>query len=118
MKLLTHNMLMCNRKGCTIEHFPMKIEPTKLAVHESEFNPDFILNVLPKIDWNALVSGAKDVKTNRTHACASTLRVIQLTALLLLLFFSVVKPFLPSLQQQKTLPTRATSSQSTTSSLM
>ena len=84
MKLLTHNMLMCNRKGCTIEHFPMKIEPTKLAVHESEFNPDFILNVLPKIDWNALVSGAKDVKTNRTHACASTLRVIQLTALLFL----------------------------------
>lgn len=64
MKLLTHNMLICNRKGCTIEHFPMKIEPTKLGVHESEFNPAFILNVLPKIEWAALVKGARDVIIN------------------------------------------------------
>ena len=39
----------------------MKIEPTKLGVHESEFNPAFILNVLPKIEWAALVKGARDV---------------------------------------------------------
>lgn len=61
MRLLTHNLLMCNKKGCTMEHFPMTIKPTRIAVEESEFNPDEVRAMFPKLDWAALVSGAKDV---------------------------------------------------------
>lgn len=61
MRLLTHNLLMCNKRGCTSDHFPMKIKPTKIVVEESEFSPDEVRAMYPKLDWAALVSGAKDV---------------------------------------------------------
>lgn len=61
MRLLTHNLLMCNKRGCTSDHFPMRIKPTKIVVEESEFNPEEVRAMYPKLDWAALVSGAKDV---------------------------------------------------------
>ena len=61
MRLLTHNLLMCNKRGCTSDHFPMKIKPTKIVVEESEFNPEEVRAMYSKLDWAALVSGAKDV---------------------------------------------------------
>ena len=70
MRLLTHNLLMCNKRGCTSDHFPMKIKPTKIVVEESEFSPDEVRAMYPKLDWAALVSGAKDVCLILfAHAC-------------------------------------------------
>ena len=61
MRLLTHNLLMCNKRGCTIEHFPLKIVPTKIAVEASDFNPAEVRAMFGKLEWSALVSAAKDV---------------------------------------------------------
>ena len=67
MRLVTHNILMCNKKGCTQEHFPLHIEATKIEQRASEFNADFIRHMLPKLEWHALVSGAKDVRLAHGH---------------------------------------------------
>ena len=61
MKLLTHNMLICNKKGCTENNFPLKIEATTVDKREFEFQPDFIRRMLATLSWSALVSAAKDV---------------------------------------------------------
>jgi len=61
MRILTHNMLKCNVKHCNKDNFPLKIVAQETETIESECNLDFVVNVLPKLEWDALVSGAKDV---------------------------------------------------------
>ena len=39
----------------------MIIKPTKLVVEESEFSPEEVRAMYSKLDWSALVAGAKDV---------------------------------------------------------
>jgi len=61
MKLLVHNMLTSNMiKGVT-KGFPLGIEATKIEEKEAEFNPEFISRMVPKLDWEALVSTAKSI---------------------------------------------------------
>ena len=36
MKLLTHNMLICNKKGCTSNNFPLKLVATVTKDMEAE----------------------------------------------------------------------------------
>lgn len=62
MRILTHNMLVCNSKACNMHGFPLKITPMKIDTEESEFNPDFITHMLPKIDWAGVLSAASDVR--------------------------------------------------------
>lgn len=62
MKLITHNMLQCNVKGCTTNNFPLDIKANEVAKEETEFRPDFIRHMLPKLDWKALVSAAEQVR--------------------------------------------------------
>jgi len=62
MRVLTHNMLMCNVKGCISNNFPLIIRATQVENVPSNFNREFVLNVIPKLDWPALVKGAKDVR--------------------------------------------------------
>ncbi|TMW55982.1 hypothetical protein Poli38472_008630 [Pythium oligandrum] len=58
MRLITHNMLVCNKKG--VENgFPLRIVAEEVEVVESEFNADFIRKMLAKIDWSAFLAGAK-----------------------------------------------------------
>jgi multifunctional methyltransferase subunit TRM112 len=54
-------MLVCNVKGCKTNNFPLRIKAIQVEKVESEFKPDFIRNLIPKIHWPALVQGAKDV---------------------------------------------------------
>eukprot|EP01105_Mastigella_eilhardi_P024320 TRINITY_DN6326_c0_g1_i3.p3 TRINITY_DN6326_c0_g1~~TRINITY_DN6326_c0_g1_i3.p3 ORF type:complete len:123 (+),score=46.13 TRINITY_DN6326_c0_g1_i3:41-409(+) len=61
MRLLTQNMLMCVKKGCTQEHFPLHIEAEKVERVASEFKLAFIKSMLERIDWPGLVKSAKDV---------------------------------------------------------
>eukprot|EP00922_Rhytidocystis_sp_ex-Travisia-forbesii_P043191 GHVS01064501.1.p1 GENE.GHVS01064501.1~~GHVS01064501.1.p1 ORF type:complete len:127 (+),score=20.77 GHVS01064501.1:110-490(+) len=67
MRLLTHNLLMCNRKQCG-GGFPLKIvltENVQELVQEEDFNPDFVRNVLEKLDWDALCSTAKSLQLEK-----------------------------------------------------
>lgn len=58
MKLLTTNFLTCAVKQCrgTAEAYPLQFSPdSKLEVSELEFNPAFIVNIMPRIEWDALI---------------------------------------------------------------
>lgn len=58
MKLITHNILMCNRKGCTQNNFPLKIVATKVEELETEqamqFSKALMQRLFEKIEWKAL----------------------------------------------------------------
>ncbi|RKP28110.1 hypothetical protein SYNPS1DRAFT_11705 [Syncephalis pseudoplumigaleata] len=55
MRLLTHNMLQCHARGCTTRNYPLRFEEVRLDTEEkTEVNPDFIMGMLPKLDWAAL----------------------------------------------------------------
>ena len=64
MKLMTHNLLMCNRKGCTLNNFPLRIKCTDMITKESEYDHDLMVRFLKKIDLPALTTACKDVKIN------------------------------------------------------
>ncbi|CEJ02632.1 hypothetical protein G6F70_008892 [Rhizopus microsporus] len=54
MRLITHNMLQCHVKNCNTNNFPLRFEDAQVELIEAEFNPDFMANVLNKLDWDAL----------------------------------------------------------------
>ncbi|GAB5029555.1 trm112-like protein at1g22270-like [Nannochloropsis oceanica] len=58
MRLITHNMLKSNIKG-VVNGFPLRIEADKVEVKETEFNAEFVQNLLPKIEWGALREASK-----------------------------------------------------------
>ncbi|GLD94220.1 hypothetical protein PINS_up002831 [Pythium insidiosum] len=60
MRLITHNMLVCNKKG--VENgFPLRIESDVVEVIESEFHADFVRKMLTKLDYAAFLQGAKSL---------------------------------------------------------
>ena len=70
MRLLTHNLLVCNRKQCN-GGYPFKVVPVdsdiekpSTSIIESEFNPDFIRAMLSKIEWDVLVETAGSLGLN------------------------------------------------------
>ncbi|XP_068309570.1 multifunctional methyltransferase subunit TRM112 homolog A-like [Pyrus communis] len=60
MRLLTHNMLSSNIKGVT-NGFPLRIEIEKVVEKPVDFNPEFLRNMFPKIEWKALVNAARSM---------------------------------------------------------
>lgn len=58
MKLLTHNMLMSpgTRNG-----FPLAIEVEKMEEVEAEFNAEFMVRMVEKIDYGALLKTVASV---------------------------------------------------------
>lgn len=61
MRLITHNMLICNKKGVT-NGFPLRIEAEELEVVACAFDPEFVRKMLSKIDWCAFVAGATSLR--------------------------------------------------------
>lgn len=61
MKLFTHNLLMCNKKGCSINNYPLKIIPTKIINVPHEYNKDSLIRFIQKIDFNGLKSACNDL---------------------------------------------------------
>jgi len=57
MRLLTHNQLICVVKGCT-DNYPLKLVPTKVETEETDCNFDFILHVLPNVEYKTLYETA------------------------------------------------------------
>jgi multifunctional methyltransferase subunit TRM112 len=60
MRLLTHNLLMCNRKQCS-GGFPLKIVSRETKLTETDFNAAQIRAMLSRIEYPALVEAAASV---------------------------------------------------------
>ncbi|KAI5199693.1 hypothetical protein AUEXF2481DRAFT_31382 [Aureobasidium subglaciale EXF-2481] len=58
MKLLTLNFLTCARKACKQEPaaFPLHPRDAELESVEIEMNAEFLINVLPRLEWKAVRS--------------------------------------------------------------
>ncbi|KAF8597494.1 Trm112p-domain-containing protein [Ceratobasidium sp. AG-I] len=61
VRLLTHNVLACHAKGCTSNNFPLRFKDAQLVVRDAEFNPDFLKRFMPRLDWGALISSAREL---------------------------------------------------------
>lgn len=67
MKILTVNFLTCAVKTCksSPESFPLHFRDAELEQSDVAYNPDFVRNILPRVDWEALKVTAVEVsKTN------------------------------------------------------
>lgn len=76
VRLITHNLLACHAKGCTSNNFPLKFQDVKLELREAEYNPEFLQGFMPKIEWDALVSGAREVRVRIRFIWFSSLMVL------------------------------------------
>ena len=63
MKILTLNFLTCAVKTCKTSpaSFPLHFRDAELESLEMEYNPTFIRNILPRIDWEALKGTVNEV---------------------------------------------------------
>ncbi|KAJ2932867.1 hypothetical protein H1R20_g4232, partial [Candolleomyces eurysporus] len=61
VRLITHNLLGCHVKNCNANNFPLEFKNARVELVEAEFNPDFLRNFLPKIEWKALVDTARQL---------------------------------------------------------
>lgn len=57
MKVLTLNFLTCARKACKphASSFPLHPKNAELEIVEADINTQLIVNILPRLDWPALV---------------------------------------------------------------
>lgn len=63
MKILTTNFLTCAVKTCKTSplSFPLHFKDATLERTEIEFNPLFLRNVLPRVNWDALTTTAAEL---------------------------------------------------------
>ena len=78
MKLLTHNLL---QSPGTRHGYPLAIEAEKVETVETEFNPDFLVRMVEKLDYPGLVTTIATVRQSPhtaarpRHALAQRARV-------------------------------------------
>lgn len=63
MRLLTHNQLVCVRRGCQ-NAFPLQITFVRVEHEESDPNCEMVMHLLPRIEYPVLVASAKALKIN------------------------------------------------------
>lgn len=63
MKVITANFVTCAVKECktSAASFPLHFHDAELEMQELDFQPEFIRNVIPRIDWEALRVTANEV---------------------------------------------------------
>ncbi|SLM33488.1 adomet-dependent trna methyltransferase complex subunit trm112 [Lasallia pustulata] len=63
MKLLTANFLTCAVKACKTSplSFPLHFRDAELEHQALAYNPTFLANILPRIDWEAFKSTAAEL---------------------------------------------------------
>ncbi|EPS39338.1 hypothetical protein H072_6867 [Dactylellina haptotyla CBS 200.50] len=63
MKLLTANFLSCAVKACKSSplSFPLHFKDAELASKSVPYNPVLLSNLLPRLDWPALVTSSKEL---------------------------------------------------------
>ena len=73
MKILTVNFLTCAVKACKTSplSYPLHFRDAELEQAELDFNPTFIQNILPRVDWEGLKVTAREVRRPRRPAFRS-----------------------------------------------
>lgn len=63
MKVLTSNFVTCAVKACksSSNSYPLHFQDAELEQEELEFHPEFMRNILPRLDWDALRISASEV---------------------------------------------------------
>ncbi|AOW05929.1 hypothetical protein B0I72DRAFT_140403 [Yarrowia lipolytica] len=63
MKFLTSNFVQCASKQCVSSGnaFPLTFSALEMVQQEAEFDPEFLVSMLERIDWAALVKVANDL---------------------------------------------------------
>ncbi|SCW00279.1 LAFE_0C00650g1_1 [Lachancea fermentati] len=66
MKFLTTNFLKCSVKECdrSNDNFPLRYNGEKCQLEQDEsieFNPEFLLRIIDRVDWDAVLSVASDL---------------------------------------------------------
>ena len=61
MRLLTHNLLSSHVRGVGPRGFPLRLQATEVRINPVEFNPDFIVRMIPKVEWAALLEAADNL---------------------------------------------------------
>lgn len=66
MKLLTTNFLKCSVKSCDAsnDNFPLRYLQDKCQLEQDEtleFKPEFLINILDRLDWPAVLQVASDL---------------------------------------------------------
>ncbi|KAL6250619.1 hypothetical protein RBB50_002921 [Rhinocladiella similis] len=63
MKLLTTNFLTCAVKACKSSpaSFPLHFKDATLERTEIDYNPLFVRNILPRVNWDALTTTATEL---------------------------------------------------------
>ena len=59
MRLISHNMLMCNVQSCNENNYPLKIVVNTSKIIDAEFNQEFLEKLIPKLNWKALSDTVK-----------------------------------------------------------
>ena len=62
MRLITHNMLQCHKKSCASgKNYPLLLQSIEVESKEVEFNPEFLVNFIPRLDWSVVHSVAQQL---------------------------------------------------------
>lgn len=64
MKILTANFVACAVRPCkgSTDSFPLHFRDAELEQEELDFHPEFLRNLLPRLDWDALRITAGEVQ--------------------------------------------------------
>mmetsp|Transcript_19334 Transcript_19334/g.30866 ORF Transcript_19334/g.30866 Transcript_19334/m.30866 type:complete len:137 (-) Transcript_19334:65-475(-) len=62
MRLLTHNLLQCNKKGVK-NGFPLTILPVAVKYEESPYDKDFTSAMVPKLQYDALLKALNEIRS-------------------------------------------------------
>ncbi|KAJ2352336.1 hypothetical protein IWW50_000826 [Coemansia erecta] len=64
MRLITHNMLKCHVKNCTDpdKQYPLRFKDVELELVEADRNDEFLVRMLPRIDYKALLITTNELK--------------------------------------------------------
>lgn len=65
MKILTTSFLTCAVKSCKTSplSFPLHYKDAELEQSDITYNAQFLINILPRVDWDAVKITAKEVST-------------------------------------------------------
>ncbi|KAG0671782.1 hypothetical protein C6P45_005047 [Maudiozyma exigua] len=66
MKFLTTNFLKCSVQACDTsnDNFPLSYDGSKCQLEQDEsieFNPEFLVNILDRVEWSAILQVAADL---------------------------------------------------------
>lgn len=69
MKILTVNFLTCAVKACktSAASFPLHFQDAELEQRDVEYNPTFLQNILPRLEWAAIIAVAAEVGSFTFH---------------------------------------------------